>query len=115
MLSWAVTVHKTQGKSRPSPNSPLLLQLLCVSHDPPACIRRSLHPGMSLDYVVAHLRGSFSAGQVHVALSRAPRLDGLHIIGITAGSVRCDATVPLCYECKKKGLPYTPTLWMESA
>jgi len=38
MLSWAITVHKSQGKSRPSPSSPLLLQLLCVSHFPPAYI-----------------------------------------------------------------------------
>jgi ATP-dependent DNA helicase PIF1 len=70
---------------------------------------------MSLDYVVADLRGSFSAGQVYVALSRARRLDGLQIIGLTASSVRSDATVSLFYEYKKKGLPYTPTLWMDSA
>jgi hypothetical protein len=59
--------------------------------------------------------GTYSAGQVYVALSRARRLDGLQIIGLTASSVRSDATVSLFYEYKKKGLPYTPTLWMDSA
>lgn len=112
MLSWAITVHKSQGKSH--------LSAPCVCFNPaffslrsfsPHCSR---HPGMSLDYVVADLRGAFSAGQVYVALSRARRLDGLQIIGLTASNVRADATVSRFYEYKKKGLPYTPTLWMDS-
>ena len=53
-------------------------------------------------------------GQVYVALSRARRLDGLQIIGLAASNVRADATVSRFYEYRKKGLPYTPTLWMDS-
>jgi ATP-dependent exoDNAse (exonuclease V) alpha subunit len=70
---------------------------------------------MSLDFVVADLRGTFSAGQVYVALSRARRLDGLQIVGLASGSIRADATVSRFYEYKKKGLPYSPTLWMDSS
>jgi ATP-dependent DNA helicase PIF1 len=106
MLSWAITVHKSQGKLFFTHGAQPQQTCRPTSH--------TLHAGMSLDYVVADLRGTFSAGQVYVALSRARRLDGLQIIGLAASNVRADATVSRFYEYRKKGLPYTPTLWMDS-
>jgi hypothetical protein len=118
MLSWAITVHKSQGQSHSK--APKHATLTYCVDIPPApspphpTLIPSRIPGMSLDYVVADLRGSFSAGQVYVALSRALRLDGLQIISLAPGNVRAHATVSRFYEYRKKGLLYTPTLWMES-
>ena len=119
MLSWAITVHKSQGQSHSkAPKHATLTHCVDIPPAPspphPTLIPSRI-PGMSLDYVVADLRGSFSAGQVYVALSHARRLDGLQIIGLAPGNVRADATVSRFYEYRKKGLPYTPTLWMESS
>ena len=111
MLSWAITVHKSQGNFGSATCSRLHALYAHLSH----CATLTYYSGMSLDYVVADLRGAFSAGQVYVALSRARRLEGLQIIGLAPGCVRADATVSRFYEYKKKGLPYTPTLWLDSS
>lgn len=68
MLAWAVTIHKSQGKTISKIN-------IDLSH------------------------GAFASGQVYVALSRCPTLDGISLTRpIRLSDIRCDQEIIRFYE-----------------
>jgi ATP-dependent DNA helicase PIF1 len=54
--------------------------------------------GATISNVITDLRGVFEEAQVYVTLSRACSLDGLFIIGINYGKIKCNTKVKKYYE-----------------
>ena len=63
--------------------------------------------GMSLDYAIVCLDGTFAAGQAYVALSRAREMRGLQVEGFCAERIITDPLVVRFYQqnCDIAGLP----------
>jgi ATP-dependent DNA helicase PIF1 len=53
--------------------------------------------GITLDCAIIDVSRVFAPGQVYVALSRVRSMDGLQIVGLKVGSIKCDDKVKRFY------------------